>query len=76
MERIRFPHRRDDGQMRYVDLITCTKEEWALLPESKTDEWSVCEPEPGSTDLLIRATRLFADDGSGGEPLKLRLVGS
>jgi hypothetical protein len=74
MTRIKFPHERDDGIIIYVELIECSEMQWAQFSLAESGEWSVCEPEPGSPDRLVRATRLLGPDSTRGQAPILRLA--
>ena len=74
MERIRFPHHCDDGSVLFVDLIIVDEKEWTQMPESGSPSWGACMPEPGSTDRLVKATRLCGRHTLGDASHVLRLA--
>ncbi len=77
MTRIQFPFTGSKNEfVPDVELVECTQKEWAEMPENGDPEWSVCLPEPGSTDRLIRAIRLIGPDSARGAAPVLRLVGT
>ncbi len=78
MTRIQFPfHRVPGGEAAPdVELVECTEAEWAQAADSGSQEWSVCRPEPGSADRLIRAVRLLGSETARGAAPVLRLVGA
>jgi hypothetical protein len=75
MERIMFSHRREDGAIVHVEYVECPITDWERMPESASNEWSVCKPEPNGADNLVRATRLSRLDAASREPGIFRVVG-
>ncbi len=74
MIHIQYPHRRDDGQMIFVELVECDEQEWMTREDRSHPQWSVCWPEPDSSDRLVRATRLLNLQAARGLAGVLRLA--
>jgi hypothetical protein len=56
MTRSAFHHHDGRGGIHESDLIECTAEEWADMPESSDRQWAVIRPGPGRR--VLRALRL------------------
>lgn len=75
MLRIQFPFSLTNKDELVVEFVECVASEWAERPEGLSD-WSICHPEPGSPDGLIRAVRILGADSARCAGPVLRLVGT